>query len=341
MTDSGVRLLALTILFPFLVIVALAVALVGCEAQLSVSKPPHVLATVSAPFGIAVDATTVYVSQVEPAPLVAIPVGGGAASLLGARAEGHGLAVDERRLYWSDGRSLLACDRSNCTGSTVILASGASGVTDIALDASNVYWTATGGSAPGRVMKVSKNGGTPLDGGRSDGAGASVDGGSAVAGDSPVQIATARWPYNVAVDATNVYWIEQVQPNSGVLKAPIAGGPVVQLAVSDPIEPMGIALDEDNVYFGNGEGTVFEVSKNGGRVNIVLSNLGQFPAGLATDATTLYVAASTKLVSIPLGGGAARTLATGLAGAGGIALDAANVYLTDDDGDEVVSVAKR
>jgi hypothetical protein len=30
MTDSGVRLLALTILFPVLVVVALAVALVGC-----------------------------------------------------------------------------------------------------------------------------------------------------------------------------------------------------------------------------------------------------------------------------------------------------------------------
>jgi len=30
MTDSGFRLLALTILFPVLVIVALAVALVGC-----------------------------------------------------------------------------------------------------------------------------------------------------------------------------------------------------------------------------------------------------------------------------------------------------------------------
>ena len=47
MTDSGVRLLALTILFPVLVIVALAVALVGCDAQLSVTNPPQVLAAVS------------------------------------------------------------------------------------------------------------------------------------------------------------------------------------------------------------------------------------------------------------------------------------------------------
>ena len=52
-------------------------------------------------------------------------------------------------------------------------------------------------------------------------------------------------------------------------------------SVTDPVEPMGIALGGDNVYFANGEGTVFEVSKNGGPTHVVLSSLGQFPAGLA------------------------------------------------------------
>ena len=317
MTDSGIRLLALTILFPVLVIVAVAVALVGCDAQLSAARPPQVLATVSSPFGLAVDSTTVYVSQVDPAALVAVPVAGGAGSPLGVQAEGHGIAVDERRLYWSDGRSLLACDKSNCTGSALTLAPGQLGVTDIALDAANVYWT-TAADQPGqgRVMTMDKNGGTP------------------------VEIAAATWPYALAVDATNVYWLEQVQPNSGVLKAPIVGGPAVQLAVSDPIEPTAIALDDDHVYFSNGEGTVFVVSKNGGPTKLVLSNLGQFPAGLAADATTLYIASSTKLVRIPLGGGAAETLATGIAGAEGIALDATSVYITDDVGNAVVKVAK-
>jgi len=352
MTDSSFRLLALTILFPALVIVALAVALVGCDVQLSSARPAQVLATVKSPFGIAVDSTTVYLSQVDPSPLMTVPVGGGAASPLGVlQAEGHGLAVDEQRLYWSDGRSLLACDRSNCSDSAVILASGQIGITRIAFDATNVYWTALSGSLGlGHVMKVDKNGGTPVDGastdaggpadggGAEDGSAASADGASPVG--APVEIAAAKWPYDVAVDATNVYWIDQMQPNSGVLKAPIAGGPAVQLAVTDPIEPMGIALGGDNVYFANGEGTVFEVSKTGGPTQVVLSNLGQFPAGLATDATTLYVAASTKVVSIPLGGGAARTLATGIAGAGGIALDDTSVYVTDDDGGAVVRVAK-
>ncbi len=63
MTDSGIRLLALTILFPVLVIVAVAVALVGCDAQLSAARPPQVLATVSSPFGPGSDALACGASE--------------------------------------------------------------------------------------------------------------------------------------------------------------------------------------------------------------------------------------------------------------------------------------
>ena len=115
----------------------------------------------------------------------------------------------------------------------------------------------------------------------------------------------------------------------------------MRLVVSDnESELEAIALDEDNVYFANGAGMVFEVSKSGGPTKTLLSNLGQFPGGLATDATTLYVAASTRLVSMPLGGGVARTMATGIVGAEGIALDATSVYIADDAGGTILRVAK-
>jgi hypothetical protein len=83
MTDSGVRLLALTILFPVLVIVALAVALVGCDAQLSVSRPRlRAARPCSSPSAASTK-------------LVSIPLGGGAARTLATGLAGAGgLALD-------------------------------------------------------------------------------------------------------------------------------------------------------------------------------------------------------------------------------------------------------
>jgi hypothetical protein len=172
---------------------------------------------------------------------------------------------------------------------------------------------------------------------RDGGPGLAADGGAPL--HLPVQIGTANWPYAIAIDDTSVYWLEQQQP-AGVWKAPLAGGPAVQVAASDESEPGALALDAQNVYFANGEGTVFKAPKTGGSRTVVISDLGIFPAGLATDETDLYVAASTKIVSKPLAGGHVRTLAVGLAGAGSIALDGTSVYVTDRDGNSIVKVPK-
>jgi hypothetical protein len=124
MAVSSFRLLALMLMLPVLLILALAVAVAGCGQPTLAPSPPQVLASnlVPSAFGIAVDATTVYVSPFDTGPVLAIPVGGAAAIPVGIQAEGRAIAVDEQRLYWSDGSSLLACDKSNCMGSTVILA---------------------------------------------------------------------------------------------------------------------------------------------------------------------------------------------------------------------------
>jgi hypothetical protein len=305
----------------------------GCGTPSPPPTPPQVLATGINPFGIAVDSTTVYVTSFDPGPLLAIPIDGGPAVPVGVQASGKGVAVDERRLYWAGSGALMACDKSNCAGSVVRLAKG--GVWDIKLDATNVYWTSTG---TGQIMMADKSGGAPVDGGLSVDGGVTSDGGVSSDGGA-VQIATARWPYNLAVDATNVYWIDQVQPSSGVLKAPIAGGPAVQLAVSDPIEPGGLALDDDNVYYGNGSGQIFKVSKNGGPPRLLLGDVGWFPGDLAVDGTTLYVGAYTKLLSVPLAGGQPAALAVNLSGSSFIAQDATSIYVAVMGGD-VLKVAK-
>jgi hypothetical protein len=184
------------------------------------------------------------------------------------------------------------------------------------------------------VMKVDKNSGTPIDGGLPVDAGALTDGGAG----APIQVAVAWWPANLAVDATSVYWIEAMAPNSGVFKAPIAGGPVVQLATSDGVEPGGgLALDEDNVYYGNRAGVIFKVSKNGGATQTLMTGIGD-PADLALDGTNLYVRATDTVLSVPLTGGFVRALATGLTGASSLALDATSVYFATTN--DIMKAAK-
>jgi len=346
MVPSGFRmlsLLALMFAFPVLVILSLAAALAGCGQPTLPPSPPQVLASnlpVEAAFGIAVDSTTVYVWPIDPGPVLAIPIDGGTATPVGIQADAFALAVDERRIYWSDGSSILACDKSNCTGSTVLLAASQLHVLDLAIDDTNVYWGTISGDANrdlGTIMKVNKNGGVPLDAGGAplDG-GAALDAGATLDENAPVQLAGAGFPSNVAVDATYVYWVEMQAPNSGVKRVPIGGGTPSQLADSDLIGAMGLALDADNVYFMNGARALYRVSKNGGPPQVMLSSLGT-ALGLETDGTNLYIGADPALVKVPLAGGFASPLATNL-GASYIALDANNVYVAG--GDTVLKVAK-
>lgn len=327
-------------------VATLLLVLAGCGTPAPQAPQPlkYLVGGVQA-FGIAVDATTVYVSRLDRALILAIPVNGGTYTDLGVSASGRRPAVDDRRLYWADGNSLLACDKSNCVASVVRLAFSASKVWDIVVDATNVYWSTVDTSitpSTSLIMKIDKNGGTPFDdtpssdGGQPAASGAAGDGGT-----SAIQLAAARRPTIIAVDATSVYWLDDYTPNAGVMKVPIAGGSAVQLSIADPIEPSGLAIDDDNVYYADGAGDVFKVSKDGGTTHVVLSQIGEFPSDLATDGQHLYVATDTKLLSVPLvGGGFPVALATGLQGAGYLALDDTSVYMTTLGNGDVIQVPK-
>jgi hypothetical protein len=376
MAPSGFRvlsLLALMLAFPVLLILSVAVAVAGCGQQTQPqARTQQVLSFLPGAYGVAVDSTTVYVSiyrsQTAPQPVYAVPVGGGRASDIGIRNMNGALALDEQRLYWSDGSSLLACQKVNCLGSTVLLAASQPGVMDIALDDANVYWgTSAVGSSPGHIRKVSKSGGTPLvdagaapDGSTPVDASAALDAGTAPDGTAPTELGLANSPHDVAVDATSVYWVEQggwnlnptwpVQSSFGLMKAPITGGPPVQLAVADSNIPTGLALDDDNAYFMDGGGSLFSVPKSGGPTHLMLSDLGNLIVdGLASDGTNLYIGADAKVVKVPLAGGFASVLATNIGDGFGalptntldvtsIAVDATSVYVADRD--IVVKVAK-
>ncbi len=157
------------------------------------------------------------------------------------------------------------------------------------------------------------------------------DGGGCVSG--ACQSATSlepgqAGPSAVAVDATNVYWLD---PKAGnVLEAPLAGGAVTTLATGQA-GPQGIALDAASVYFtnmgtltcadgGSGcsydhDGSVVQVPIGGG-ATVTLAAAQEYPVGIAVSATDVYwvdFGAGAVMVA-PIGGGSApATLAAGQA----------------------------
>jgi hypothetical protein len=67
-------------------------------------------------------------------------------------------------------------------------------------------------------------------------------------------------PDRLAVDATDVYWLNL---RGEVMRVPIAGGTAVRVATTEP-NPAWIALDAEFVYFSTLEGEIFRVKKTSG-----------------------------------------------------------------------------
>jgi hypothetical protein len=112
----------------------------------------------------------------------------------------------------------------------------------IAVDANNVYWTASGTTAnsfaDGAVMKAP------------------------AAGGAPVTIAAAQaFPYGIAVDGTNVYWANSGSNGSAgtIMSAPIAGGAPVTIA-SGLTGPTYVAVDGTSVYWTTSGGAVMKAT---------------------------------------------------------------------------------
>jgi hypothetical protein len=169
------------------------------------------------------------------------------------------------------------------------------------VDDTSVYWTE---QTAGAVMKVPLTGGTP-----------SV-------------VTTANSPWDIALDATNVYWTSTVD---GVMKAPKGGGAATALSTPGPTLPTaGIAVNATNVYWGSQfPAGVSTVPVQGGPQSVVYAETMATAAGaLALEETSLYWADMSNAVHAgPLGGGTAVTLATGQSEVNAIAVDATSVYL--------------
>ena len=204
-------------------------------------------------------------------------------------------------------------------------------VAAMAVDDSSVYFV-VGNGGNGAVYRAPKQGGAPV-----------------WLADSPNGAHDFVW--SIAVDDSTVYFIDSgPEDNSAggyVMAVPKAGGPARALVSAGvgpcgAIQPTGLAIDGDTVYFTEQTGFtsplpagcdfhdfahLVAVPKAGGTPTTLATHADLY--SLAIDATSAYmIAENSQVWTVPLRGGALVQLSHGLgADEYGLAVDATYVYV--------------
>jgi hypothetical protein len=196
----------------------------------------------------------------------------------------------------------------------------------LALDDTNLYWTALGdGSLSGAVLTVPKAGGSP----------------------TPIAMQQQR-PTAIAVDDTNVYWANQgvpallsnsldgmnmIMPVPSIMSAPKRGG-AGTLLVPNPDTPDALTLDATGVIWHELQ-AIRRVPKAGGEATIVTTAaIPWASSNLVVSGDTLYWAANQSgwlLEAAPLAGGATSTIAT-IEPPGAILVDGSSIFWNSAEG---------
>lgn len=269
-----------------------------------------------------------------------------------------GVAVAGGRLFWS-GAPITALVLSNGTYGPLADSQGpcAGAEGPIAVDSSNVYWTASyvcemslaGGTATsitamfsndtfGELNELAANNRMlfmidPFD--------------EQLISSEP---STYQWPYDsliytVAADDNGVYWVEGSRSASSYQLEQhgtytLSDGKKTELA-SGFTRSDGITVYAKYVYWTTAD-SVLRVSEAGGTTETV-ADAQSGPSGIAVDASGVYWtnrSSNGTIQHAALAGGPVETLATGQNDPHGIALDATTVYWTNTAAGEVMKLAK-
>jgi hypothetical protein len=285
----------------------------------------------------------------------------------------------------SDTGYVFRCTATDCQSTKTVLAKGLDNPWFAAKEGSSIYWVNFGGSDagadPGTVMGCAKAGcpeGGPVvyspEGGGVDG-GENMSGFAAngshlywanvasigfigtvyecvaeeCAGTLAELSSSFGFPFAVAVDDSNIYWINS-GPNQVLRCALPSCGSTPEVFANIPftgaVPFSGLALYADDVYWtqGSAEGGVFTCPKSGCGASPTTLATGQAsPTFVAVDDSGVYWANGSggTIMQCPLSGCKAPNLLASTVAPFAIALDPVSVYFTNSGAfGEVLRVAK-
>ena len=200
---------------------------------------------------LALDSTHVYFG--DNGGIKRVPKGGGTVDTLAAGYDNALLAVDDTHVYWTErspgGGGFIRRVSKHLAGGVVDTIASGGALDDpwaIAVDDSQVYWTELGS---GKARRMPKGGGAISDFVPAD----------------PIYMGG-----DIAVDGTNVYWLDTTGSATGRLRrAPKGGGTVQDLALG-LFGPTGLNLTASHVYWGD-YGGVWRLLIGAGEVRVDLS----------------------------------------------------------------------